>query len=207
MTNIKASLTDEIVGHRTRFLPKLSPATPRRSKWAEPEEEEVDRFSYLEGESAIKPTQIQTEEENGSRRFTLPPSALTSAQRKELSRHKDTSHPIDAVRENLYKLNIANVIPTNPNSLPLELIPEHDYLLLDKNISAEQWAIYGLNVQDDNHVFKTARPLSRGEVRTLTIHQNLGQNLYVSPTTLEDTLDMARTGWARLIPIYLIQKP
>ena len=150
----------------------------------------------MEGESATKPAQIQTEEVNESRRFTLPPSALTSAQRKELSRHKDTSHHIDAVRENLYKLNIANVIPTNPNSLPWELCPEHDYLLLDKNISAEQWAIYGLNVQDDNHVFKTARPLSRGEVRTLTIHQNLGQNLYMSPTTLEDTLDMAREGWA-----------
>ena len=79
MTNIRASLTDEIVGHRTRFLPRLSPATSRRSKWAEPEEDEVDRFSYLEEEPAIKPTQIQTEEENGSRRFTLPPSALTSA--------------------------------------------------------------------------------------------------------------------------------
>ena len=158
MTNIKASLTDEIVGHRTRFLPKLSPATPRRSKWTEHEEEEVDRFPYLEGESATKPAQVQTEEVKGSRRFTLPPSALTSAQREELSRHRNTSHPMGAVRENHSKPNIANVTPTNPNSLPWELIPEHDYLLLDKNIPAEQWAIYGLNVQEDNHVFKTTRP-------------------------------------------------
>ena len=29
----------------------------------------------------------------------------------------------------------------------------------------------------------------------MTIHQNLGQDLDVSPTTIEDTLDMVRAGW------------
>ena len=27
------------------------------------------------------------------------------------------------------------------------------------------------------------------------MHHNLGQNLYVSPTTIDDTLDMAREVW------------
>ena len=146
MKDIQACLTEKLVGHRTRFHPKLSPATPRRSKWTEHEEEEVDKIHYLEGESATKSAQVQTKEVKESRRFILPPSALTPAQKEELSRYRNTPHPIGAVRENYSKSNVTNVTPTNPNSLPWNLIPEHDYLLLDKNIPAEQWAIYGLNI-------------------------------------------------------------
>ena len=53
-----------------------------------------------------------------------------------------------------------------------------------------------MNVKDNNHSFKITRPQSRREVRISTIHHNLGQNLNMSPTTIEDTLDMTKEGWA-----------
>ena len=53
-----------------------------------------------------------------------------------------------------------------------------------------------MNIKDNNHSFKTTRPLSGREVRISTIHHNLGQNLNMSPTTIEDTLDMTKKGWA-----------
>ena len=40
LNDIRASLTDEIVEHHTRFLPRLSPAISRKSNWADLEEEE-----------------------------------------------------------------------------------------------------------------------------------------------------------------------
>ena len=82
-----------------------------------------------------------------------------------------------------------------PNSIPWDLAPEHEHLFLTLDISTEHWREYGLDAPEQNHGFKTSIPLRRGDVRILTIHQNMGQNLYVSPTTIEDTLDMAKQGW------------
>ena len=66
---------------------------------------------------------------------------------------------------------------------------------LDKDIPNDQWGLYGLDVIDHNHPFDIQRPISRGDIRTLTKHHNLGQNLTLSPTTIEDTLSMAQEDW------------
>ena len=195
LNDIRASLTDEIVEHHTRFLPQLSPAISRRSNWADFEEEEDNKSSYFEEEPDIRPPRVQPKEEFRSQRHALPPSGLTANQRKEVLEHRDILQRFDAIRNN-YRPNIANIIPTKPDSLPWKLHPEHDYLLLDKNIPANQWAIHDLHIRDDNHSFNITRTLTRGEVRTLTIHSNFGQNLYMSPTTIEDTLNMTKEGWA-----------
>ena len=57
-------------------------------------------------------------------------------------------------------------------TLTINNCPEYDYLLLDKNIPANQWATHDMNIKDNNHSFKTTRPLSGREVRISTIHHN-----------------------------------
>ena len=196
LKEVPAYLTEKVMEHRTRFHPKLSPAISRRSQWPGFEGMEEDETPYYQDGPATKAAQIQTEEVKEPKRFALPASALTSAQRKELSRYNYNPQLIGAVREGIPRPTVAPVTLTTPNSLPWKLTPEYEYLHLDKDIPTEQWAIYGLDVRDTDHTFKTTRPLTRGEIRILTMHQNLGQNLYVSPTTIDDTLNMARTGWA-----------
>ena len=195
LNDIRASLIDEIAGHHQRFWPNLSPAASRKTNWTDIEEEEDDRSSYYEEEREIRPPRVPPHEETRSQRYAFPPSRMTTEQRREVQDYRDPLHHVDAVRSN-YRPTIANITPINPNTLPWNLLPEYDHLLLDMDIPADQWAIHDLHLREENHGFVTTRPLSRGEVRTLTIHHNFGQNLYMSPTTIEDTLDMARKGWA-----------
>ena len=176
---ISAYLTEKVMGHRRQFYPKLSPATSRRFQWKEHKDLDERMPSYQFKEIPTKSTQAQTDE---PKRFTFPASAAASTQRArfpnpsgdKISRQKHIPPFIGAARESLPTDTTATTTITTPNSFAWKLAPEHNYLYLDRDIPPNQWALYGLDAIDPNHPFKISRPLQRGEIRTLTMHHNLG---------------------------------
>ena len=203
MTEIPALLTEQVIKQRQRFNPRLSPSIKRATAPLE------DRFipgddDFLgEFEIPMASTQVQTDPEPDYRRgrgkLHLPgmvsPPFIPQPIPPRTPRNP-FPHTVGAA-SGIVSADIPNYSSTTQSkSLPWDLLPEHEYLHLSTDIPQDQWKIYGLDVVDTHHTFKVPRALMRGEIRILTIHHNLGQNLTASPTTIEDTLSMALEGWS-----------
>ena len=200
LMSIKAHLMENVVNHRDRFNAKSSPASTRRNRWEELEKLREKVVPPRPEERRTKTTQVQpdSDDKDKPKRISLPTSAGTSlGGRQGGSSHIPRNIPpiVSSARERPQGFTVGSASIPNSQSSPWVKAPEHDYLYLSRDIPMEQWGLFGLDTIDPNHMFNTSRPLTRGEVRILTMHQNLGQSLYATPTTIEDTLDMAREGW------------
>ena len=198
LAGVQARLTDKLVNHRTRFFPTLSPAVSRRQEWGGFDDLDEEWLTSQQ-KAPTRSTQSQTIEDRQERgRFALPASAIPPAMSNGIQVNQlrqFTPRVAGIVGEGSQHDATLTTVLTPLNKLSWNLLPEHAYLHLDKDIPNDQWGLYGLDVIDHNHPFDIQRPISRGDIRTLTKHHNLGQNLTLSPTTIEDTLSMAQEDW------------